>query len=610
MRKGFPTIPWFLPILLAASLTACAPQAVATNSVSTTPSSFPTPIPPSEELTYNDPFAYCASVGTIDTPDDRYAGPEISDEVINGFLVAAGLENSTEPMDMLRQTTIWRCMNGKVYACNFGASLPCDSKANQDTLPSSEMIAFCQTNPDSEMIPMSVTGHETVYSWRCTAGAPEVLEQIGEIDDAGYLANIWYPIEPGAQPINIATGSPTKTSAPAEPGVPGRTSLGGSSQILFASKRGGDYDDLYLLDLTTSQVTRLTEGDSNTFPGPFSPDGSQILFTGYGPLTSYVGLMAADGTNPLNLTQAEIDEGFASWSPDGAQIVFTSRQGGNNDIYVMNADGTDRKRLTDNPADDFDPAWSPDGARIAFVSDRDNAAGVNNLYVMDRDGSNVQRLTRGTVIDYSPDWSPGGEWIVFRAHHDGAADIYSIRSDGSQLVNLTDNPAEDWAPAWSPDGAILAFQTDRDGNWEIYVMRADGSDPVNLTQDPADDQMPYWAPAKGETALPNPASAHCVEQGGTLATEERGDLGQIGVCYFEDNRQCEEWALFRGECPVGGLKVTGYITEAARFCAITGGEYAITGNSGADDEQGTCTFPNGKVCDAWEYYGGACNPNE
>ena len=59
-------------------------------------------------------------------------------------------------------------------------------------------------------------------------------------------------------------------------------------------------------------------------------------------------------------------------------------------------------------------------------------------------------------------------------------------------------------------------------------------------------------------ALANPASQNCVAKGGKLQIEERGDGGQIGVCYFEDNLQCEEWALMRGECPVGGVKVTGY----------------------------------------------------
>ena len=44
--------------------------------------------------------------------------------------------------------------------------------------------------------------------------------------------------------------------------------------------------------------------------------------------------------------------------------------------------------------------------------------------------------------------------------------------------------------------------------------------------------------------------------------------GQYGVCMFEDNRQCEEWALMHGDCPVGGLKITGYENEAEVYCAI------------------------------------------
>jgi putative hemolysin len=122
---------------------------------------------------------------------------------------------------------------------------------------------------------------------------------------------------------------------------------------------------------------------------------------------------------------------------------------------------------------------------------------------------------------------------------------------------------------------------------------------------PAQPQSGAATPAPG-AGIANPASQNCVNQGGALSIEERGDGGQFGVCYFEDNMQCEEWALMRGDCPVGGVKVTGYATPAARYCAITGGQYAVTGNSGADDEQGSCKFKDGSQCDAWDYYNGKC----
>jgi hypothetical protein len=74
--------------------------------------------------------------------------------------------------------------------------------------------------------------------------------------------------------------------------------------------------------------------------------------------------------------------------------------------------------------------------------------------------------------------------------------------------------------------------------------------------------------------------------------------------------QCEEWAMLRGDCPEGGVRVTGYVTPAAQYCAISGGSYTVTGRSSQPDEQGTCAFKNGKSCDAWAYYNGTCSPNE
>jgi putative hemolysin len=109
-----------------------------------------------------------------------------------------------------------------------------------------------------------------------------------------------------------------------------------------------------------------------------------------------------------------------------------------------------------------------------------------------------------------------------------------------------------------------------------------------------------------QSQLANPASQNCVKEGGTLKIERRPDGGQYGVCVFTDNYQCEEWALFRGECPKNGLRVTGYVTPAGRYCAITGGRYTVVTESAAG-ETGICSLPGGKACDAAAYYAGACS---
>jgi hypothetical protein len=98
--------------------------------------------------------------------------------------------------------------------------------------------------------------------------------------------------------------------------------------------------------------------------------------------------------------------------------------------------------------------------------------------------------------------------------------------------------------------------------------------------------------------LANPASVHCAKLGGASVIRTRPDGGQYGVCVFEDDRQCEEWALLRGECPEGGIKVTGYDSDAQVFCAITGGEVEM--------QAGLCIRADGQRCALDANFDGRC----
>lgn len=72
------------------------------------------------------------------------------------------------------------------------------------------------------------------------------------------------------------------------------------------------------------------------------------------------------------------------------------------------------------------------------------------------------------------------------------------------------------------------------------------------------------------------AVQNCESQGGKRKLE-RGPEGEIAVCVFPGNRQCEEWALLLGQCARGGIDVTGYATTSERHCAIRGGRMTIPG---------------------------------
>jgi len=128
----------------------------------------------------------------------------------------------------------------------------------------------------------------------------------------------------------------------------------------------------------------------------------------------------------------------------------------------------------------------------------------------------------------------------------------------------------------------------------IYKLNSKNSNsaPETLTQ----------TPAQTLTQLANPASTNCLKVGGNLVIEKRGDGGEYGLCYFEDNRACEEWALLRGDCPLGGVKTTGLDTIDQKYCAWSGGKTLA-------EPQSVCTFKDDSKCSTEEFYNGKCPLN-
>lgn len=120
-------------------------------------------------------------------------------------------------------------------------------------------------------------------------------------------------------------------------------------------------------------------------------------------------------------------------------------------------------------------------------------------------------------------------------------------------------------------------------------------------------QSQFSKNSNNNAGLANPATTNCLAKGGSLEMRKNKN-GEYGVCLFEDNRQCEEWALYRGDCPVGGLKVTGYEDETQVYCAITGGTVEGLGTATP-----MCKRNDGTYCNAQANFDGDCpdpnNPN-
>ena len=121
----------------------------------------------------------------------------------------------------------------------------------------------------------------------------------------------------------------------------------------------------------------------------------------------------------------------------------------------------------------------------------------------------------------------------------------------------------------------------------------------------------FEQPAEDVIGMANPASVYCEEQGGTVDMRT-SDAGQYGVCVFPDGSECEEWAFFRGECSPGKFEqpaedVIGMPNPASVHCEEQGGTVDMrTSDAG---QYGVCVFPDGSECEEWAFFRGECTPD-
>lgn len=149
--------------------------------------------------------------------------------------------------------------------------------------------------------------------------------------------------------------------------------------------------------------------------------------------------MNSDGTEIKKIAEGNTPR----WSPDGTNIAFTGYTGSIIDIYMIKPDGTRLMNLTNSNAFEFGLSWSPDSNHIAYVTGREDNTEIYSVCV-DCDNNQPINITNSEVMEQDPSWSPDGSQIAF---HSG--DILCVmNADGSQkkCFNKQSTGSIDWRP--------------------------------------------------------------------------------------------------------------------------------------------------------------------
>ncbi len=227
---------------------------------------------------------------------------------------------------------------------------------------------------------------------------------------------------------------------------------------------------LLLLAIATA-VTMQAQGDPPPLVRNPTVSETQIAFEYAGDIW----IVSRDGGDAHRLTNGIGRETGPHFSPDGSQVAFTGEYDGNIDVYVVPAVGGVPRRLTYHPGPDVAVGWTPDGSRVLFNSHRDSYADGGQLYTIALNGTFAEMLPLPIAEDgsYSPDashlaYSPGFQWQAAWKHYRGGQTMKIWLADlsDSSVVPIPRKNSNDFNPMWV--GNKVYFLSDRNGPVSLW----------------------------------------------------------------------------------------------------------------------------------------------
>ncbi|HET7790836.1 MAG TPA: BamA/TamA family outer membrane protein [Gemmatimonadales bacterium] len=266
--------------------------------------------------------------------------------------------------------------------------------------------------------------------------------------------------------------------------------------IAYFSERNSFFVDLYLADAETGKVKRrlVKSSLSNNYEslrfiysaGSWSPDGKAFAIAAkHKDRDDLVLLDVARDKEERRIVIPLNGLTTPSWSPDGQQLVFTGYDGGISDLFIVNRDGSGFRRLTNDKDADLDPSWSPDGKTIAFATDRGPETDFSELKfgnlriaLYHLDTGEIEVLTH---MDYgkniNPVWAPDGKSLAFVSDRTGISNIFLFDLGDRNVYQLTDvftgvSGITPISPvlSWAHEADRLAFSYYENGEYDVYAV--------------------------------------------------------------------------------------------------------------------------------------------
>jgi len=211
-------------------------------------------------------------------------------------------------------------------------------------------------------------------------------------------------------------------------------------RLVFVSKSKGE-DAINFLTVKNKDIYLSKKFGLKSIISPsWSPDGKSVAFTALSAGMRDLYLYNIETDSVKRLTEDRYDDVNVNWFPDNHRLIFssdrphpdnrvdtsdtTSFKFGAYNLHILDLENGQITPVPVGVGQNIEPVVAPDGKKIAFVSDRN---GINNIYVYYPDSARVIAVTNILTGVQSPTWSPDSKMIAFSSFNKAGYDIYLLK---------------------------------------------------------------------------------------------------------------------------------------------------------------------------------------
>ncbi|HUF49168.1 MAG TPA: S41 family peptidase [Vicinamibacterales bacterium] len=423
------------------------------------------------------------------------------------FLLSAAPAATAEPIKFARHPhashgKLVFSYHGDIWVANEDGSNPMRLTAHvaRETFP--------RISPDGQWVAFSSDrfGNNDVFVIPIAGGEPRQLtfNTTGDTvlnwmpDGRGILFATSRSVSPWRSPLHVvpvAGGLPRPL--PMDGGVQGMVKQDGT--MVAFNRSGGSYwrkgyrgnraDDIWVQDLASRRITRLTDDTLKEYEGftqdvyPMWGNDGQIYFSSERSGIFNIWRIAPTGGDPQQITTHRNDGvQFPAMSADGSTIAYENEF----ELWTLKVGSRTPTRVTIDLA--FDPKlnmvnWVSTENRMdgfAITPDGDYAAvdfhGEIFLVPTDPEVGEKRQVTSSSWRDRRPSFSPNGRYIAYTSDESKEEEIWLFDRDTGSRRQITTHANFKSIDAWSPDSTRIAWTGDN----RLFVTTVEGAATTEL----------------------------------------------------------------------------------------------------------------------------------